>query len=50
MTCLKSLIRLEMREEGVFKSSKCLISASQNQEDPEEDHPLECFAVVQRYV
>lgn len=39
-----------MGEEGVFKSSECLISASQNQEDSEQNHPLECFAVVQRYV
>lgn len=39
-----------MGEEGIFKSSECLTSASQNQEDPEEDHPLGCFAIVHHYV
>lgn len=28
-----------MGEEGVFKSSEGLTSVSQNQKDPEEDHP-----------
>lgn len=48
--CLKSLIRLGMGEE--FNSSECLTSASQDQdqEDPEEDYPVGCFAVAQCYV
>lgn len=50
MPCLKSLIRLGMGEEGVFNSSECLTSASQDQEDPEEDYPVGCFAVTQCYV
>lgn len=49
MTCLKSLIRLRMEEEAVFKSPKCLTNAALPPRI-KINGPVGCFAVAQHHV
>jgi len=49
MTCLKSVIRLRMKEAAVFKSHECLTNVALPPRI-KSNGPVGCFAVAQRHV
>lgn len=49
MSCLKSLIRLRMEEEAVFKSPECLTNAALPSRI-KSSGPVGCFAVAWHHV